>query len=116
MGWPTTEDHAAAVRGIVNLGRRSGDDTYNLKSVGDARDIAQAALAALTFPELMGVREVADALGVSTSNIGKLANMPEPVARLASGSVYLAADVLELREARKRWKEQHSTAAPRAAR
>lgn len=52
-------------------------------------------------PPLAGFAEAAEILGVSTSNLQKVAGLPEPVARLKSGSVWLVSDLRALARKRK---------------
>lgn len=49
---------------------------------------------------LMGVKEASALLGVSTSNLRRLAGFPEPYQELASGPVWLASTISEFAEAR----------------
>lgn len=54
-----------------------------------------------TVPELAGASEVADLLGVTTSNLSRQAGLPAPVARLARGDIYLRRDIEAYAETRK---------------
>jgi hypothetical protein len=47
-------------------------------------------------PELMGAFEAARELGVTTSNLGKLAGLPEPVQVLKCGRLWRAAEIRAL--------------------
>lgn len=63
-------------------------------------------------PELMGAAEACDALGVRSANLGKVRDLPKPVAVLAMGSVWRATDIRALvrkreREAAKREAENN---------
>jgi len=53
-------------------------------------------------PELMGAREVADALGVDRRNLWVVAGLPEPVQRLKSGPVWIKSEVDKLVKERKK--------------
>jgi hypothetical protein len=50
--------------------------------------------------ELMGATEVAEELGVRMSNLGQQRDLPNPVARLARGDIWLASDIREFRHDR----------------
>jgi hypothetical protein len=52
-------------------------------------------------PELMGVREVAEALGVSDKNLGKVARLPEPALVLKAGRFWRADVIREFAAERK---------------
>lgn len=54
--------------------------------------------------EAMGVTEVAAELGVRTSNLDRVAHLPEPVQELASGRLWRAADIKRFAAKRKRAK------------
>lgn len=55
-----------------------------------------------TVPELMGATEAATTLGVTTSNLGRVARMPAPIQTLTRGDLYLAEAVRELAAKRRR--------------
>jgi hypothetical protein len=63
-----------------------------------------------SLPELMGTKEASAELGTTTSNLGKIAGLPEPLygpkhpnprRRISAGSLYDAAAIRELAEARR---------------
>lgn len=56
----------------------------------------------LAFPELMGASEAGDVLGTGREGIYKLEGVPEPVARLRQGSVWLGAEIRAYHAARPR--------------
>jgi len=54
-----------------------------------------------TMPELVGVTEIAEALGVSKQRVSELSQQdvfPRPVSRLAAGAVWLASSVRRFQE------------------
>jgi hypothetical protein len=61
------------------------------------------ALADVAVPELMGVTEVCEELGTKSSNLDKIAGLPEPLQRLAGGRVWVADEIRQFaRERRER--------------
>jgi len=52
-------------------------------------------------PELMGAREVADALGVDRRNLYKVASLPKPAQELRSGPVWVKEEIDKFIEQRK---------------
>lgn len=54
------------------------------------------------IPKLMGATEVADYLGIATSNIDAQVGMPKPVQVLACGRIWLAEDIRIFKRARDR--------------
>jgi hypothetical protein len=83
-GWPTKN----AIR------RGAATD----KTLGRAR--VAAVLSAAGLPELMGVSEAAECLGVTTSNLKAVAGLPEPVYELRAGRFYIADEIRALRDRR----------------
>lgn len=57
-------------------------------------------LAGRIVPPLLGATEVAEMLGTTTSNLPSHPNLPEPVAHLRSGRIWLREDVEAYRDAR----------------
>lgn len=53
-------------------------------------------------PRLMGAKEVAEAAGCRVNNLGKQAGLPAPIASLSCGRIWLAEDVEEWVENRRR--------------
>jgi hypothetical protein len=49
-------------------------------------------------PELMGVSEAAECLGVATGNLSKVRGLPAPVVALRAGKFYLASEIRALAE------------------
>jgi hypothetical protein len=48
-----------------------------------------------SVPDLMGFAEVAEAIGVSGTNLPCIKDLPEPVARVKATRIWLAADIWE---------------------
>lgn len=53
------------------------------------------------WQELVGAAEACEILGVRSSNLRKIAGLPEPVQTLRSGPLWIAADIRALAERRK---------------
>lgn len=85
-----TRDEAASIlRGVVN-----GSSTRRAKLSDAVETLAK-------LPDLMGATEAAAELGVTTSNLAKIANMPEPLYTLRAGRFYNADEVRALARERK---------------
>jgi hypothetical protein len=52
-------------------------------------------------PELFGVSEAAECLGVATGNLGKVPGLPAPAITLRAGKFYLATEIRALAESRR---------------
>lgn len=50
---------------------------------------------------LMGAREAAEALGTTPANLARWATLPDPVAELACGRIYLAGEIRALARSRR---------------
>jgi hypothetical protein len=70
-GWPTQEAVNAALLHLV------GEDVATW--LREPEDLVREAVAAAGLPELMGATDAAAELGVATSNLGKVADLPEPL-------------------------------------
>lgn len=51
-----------------------------------------------SFPEVLGTKEVAELLGVATSNLKSISGLPEPVSRVSATKLWLAEDILPFAE------------------
>lgn len=61
---------------------------------------------AKAVPELMGATEAAAELEVTTSNLGRIKDLPKPVQRLSRGDLYRASEIRALARKRKKAKEK----------
>lgn len=78
MPWPTDE--------AVKKGYRSGFSDVT-------QDEVAAILRAVGLPEFMGTAEAAAEYGVATGNLSKIPTLPDPVAELKMGRLWLADDI-----------------------
>jgi hypothetical protein len=70
------------------------------KPTATDRAYARVALDRRVVPELAGFAEAAEILGVKKPNLMKVAGLPEPIAKLQSGSVWVADELRRLAEER----------------
>jgi len=74
------------------------------QEVAHAREVLDRLDGPATAPALddalMGAAEAAEALGVRVPNLGQVAGLPRPVARLRCGNIYLAREITDFATAR----------------
>lgn len=72
------------------------EEKTNAPAPRDALSALVAALDAAPFPSVVGAQETAIMLKVLVPNLGKVNGLPAPRARLASGPVWMRADIQPL--------------------
>jgi hypothetical protein len=95
-------DHLAAMSTATDLTllalEKATDDVFSVvsaRAIDEAR--SEAELEEPNFPQLLGVHELAEHLGVSrqrASQLGQSPTFPTPIVRLGSGPIWLEAAVL----------------------
>lgn len=84
-------DSAAAAKASAKLGKALKQASVDLPEPGEWPEV----------PELMGVTEACKALGVQTSNLDKVAELPDPVQTLAAGRIWRAEEIRDFAEYRR---------------